>query len=516
MKILTKKHTYYLNKNIILILRLCLFICLFIINPNIVLSQHKSYCTSSRILSIEKDSFSITPLLPDIPWFDYLPHYLFAFGKVIEKNKVYYLNADQKILENQGVCTNFTTLFRKDTTCTNKVSIEFASPYEEKIKSNYYRVYNYYAIFSFQLKNKDTIIVCNDTTSQLSIDALPNGKIKKIEIIITYHPTYYATHEVLSYTTYPWCKMMVDSIPEGVNSIKIEMPTFEYFSLAYANYQNYRTSIRNKNIIIDGYEFAEKPKNLSMWSVNRKINLYEKNKKSHKNDIINNNVPFSPSSNSKYYLSDSILLVLRNGLFYEMSLQQQSTSLKYPTQNIYSYGYYIKKNNKYYLIAADEIFENQGICKNFELSFDKDTTNHICVEFSSPYEKQVKQGYNRVYNYHVSFLFSQNGKDTVVTRSDTLQKISINALSNGILKEVKVTVTYHPLYYATGNILSFTKRPWCTISIDSIPNNANFIKIEMPTFEYFTLSYARYRYHTIPMQGKTLLFKGRLFKKILL
>lgn len=52
------------------------------------------------------------------------------------------------------------------------------------------------------------------------------------------------------------------------------------------------------------------------------------------------------------------------------------------------------------------------------------------------------------------------------------------------------------------------------MTIDSIPEKANLIKIEMPTFEYFSLSYANLRRnYIIPIRGKTSLFQGCLFYK---
>lgn len=52
------------------------------------------------------------------------------------------------------------------------------------------------------------------------------------------------------------------------------------------------------------------------------------------------------------------------------------------------------------------------------------------------------------------------------------------------------------------------------MTIDSIPEKANLIKIEMPTFEYFSLSYANLKWnYIIPIRGKTCLFQGCIFHK---
>ena len=495
-----------------------LSLLLFLIIPNTLLSQSKDYYASwGKALTIEKDSFCFVDLMADLPWHGYPLQHVYALGSCTIKNGIYYLNADDNILDNQGVCTNFIASFEYDTAHNNKISIEFNSPYEEEIKTNHYhRVYNYHVSFYISQNGKDTIITSSDTLEKISAARLPNGKLKKLEVIITYHPTYYATGKIFIFTTQPWCKMTIDSIPEKTNSIKIEMPTFEYFSLSYANYQNYVVPIK-KNTFFNGQGFVLGIPKISPWRKNRMLNLFMKFKYSKKgNSDFKNDLTSRPSI-SKYFFSNDKFLVVKGRRFYAGNQQIQSTSQNYPSQKTHSFGYQLKRGGKYHLYVDKKITENQGECANFIASFEYDTAhnNKISIEFNSPYEEEIKTNhYHRVYNYHVSFYISQNGKDTIITSSDTLEKISAARLPNGKLKKLEVIITYHPTYYATGKIFIFTTQPWCKMTIDSIPEKTNSIKIEMPTFEYFSLSYANLRRnYIIPIRGKTSLFQGCLFYK---
>lgn len=188
--------------------------------------------------------------LPIHPYKSQSQHYI-SFGNYTKKGKYYILNADKSIRDNQGECKSYSVLYN-NTPAKDSIVVIINSPYENESKnSSWTKIFSYYLILYL---SNDEVINLSDTCNRISSCLNDSLCISKIELYITHLPDFYNRSNSYSFTRRPYCYIQIDSIPSDSNMIIINLPTFEYFSLTYAPYINYKVRIINKHkLVLDGF-----------------------------------------------------------------------------------------------------------------------------------------------------------------------------------------------------------------------------------------------------------------------
>ncbi|MBR4454313.1 MAG: hypothetical protein IKS33_08660 [Bacteroidales bacterium] len=211
----------------------------------------------------------------------------------------------------------------------------------------------------------------------------------------------------------------------------------------------------------------------------------------------------------------TILTLYDSGIYHVNFLFSNLAIIPYKSQSQHyiSFGNYTKKG-KYYILTADKsIRYNQGECKSFSVLYNKTPVNDsIVVIINSPYEDESKKcSLAKIFSYNL-ILYLSNGE--VINLSDTCNRISSYLNDSLCVSKLELYITHLPDFYNRSNSYSFTYCPYCYIPIDSIPSDSNMIIINLPTFEYFSLTYAPYNNYKIRIINKhKLVFDGEILRR---
>lgn len=238
---------------------------------------NKIYVGSHSVFTFSKNgTYELGALFSDLSEIGYKSQYVYSFGYYKKKGKYLILNADSSIINNQGEGKLYTVRYATSKQ-KGKLTIRIDSQYENLLNQfqDYIRIYNYTIIT--HLSNGE-IIYTTDSNNLISLKLDSLQTVSKVELIIHYQSDFYIKSDSYSFTHSPYCHITLDSIPSDSNTILVDLPLFEYFTLTYAPYQNYKIKILNKHqIFANGEIFIDTQTNYRMAKRKQRKHLLNPN-----------------------------------------------------------------------------------------------------------------------------------------------------------------------------------------------------------------------------------------------
>ena len=166
------------------------------------------------------------------------------------------MNADKTITDNQGECKNYSVCYSKSLQ-SDSLIVFIDSPYENLLKvADYARIYTYLLTLYC---SDGAVISVSDSMNRIPIYLNDSQQVSKMDVYISYRPDFYSISDAYSFTHSPYCHIRLDVVPADSNNITIHMPTFNYFSLTYLPYRNYKVLIlKNHTVFAHGELFRKK------------------------------------------------------------------------------------------------------------------------------------------------------------------------------------------------------------------------------------------------------------------
>lgn len=216
----------------------------------------------------ESGNYTMSLFFSNMPTLGYESQHTISFGKYKRQGKFYVLDADKSIIDNQGVCADYSVQYASSLR-RDSIIVFIKSPYEDD--SDIVRIYMYQLTVHC---SDGSIISTLDSINRIPIFLDSSQYISKIDIVVSYRPDFYSLANVYSFTHSPYCHISLDSIPFDSNMITLTMPNFKYFSLTYLPYRNYKVQIINKRTLLANGEifhrFDSKYK-MKLRRMNRKL-----------------------------------------------------------------------------------------------------------------------------------------------------------------------------------------------------------------------------------------------------
>lgn len=203
----------------------------------------------------DSGTYTLGPWFGNMPTLGYKRQDTISFGHYIKEGKYYVLNADKSITDNQGECADFSVHYSKSLQ-SDSLIVFISSPYEDLLKvSNYVRIYTYLLTLYC---SDGTVISISDSTNRIPIYLNDSQHVSKMDVYISYRPDFYSISDAYSFTHSPYCHIRLNNIPVDSNNITICMPNFNYFSLTYLPYRDYKVLILNSHTVFAHGELFRK------------------------------------------------------------------------------------------------------------------------------------------------------------------------------------------------------------------------------------------------------------------
>ena len=187
---------------------------------------------------------------------------------------------------------------------------------------------------------------------------------------------------------------------------------------------------------------------------------------------------------------------------------------QYCSQHVIDSGKYSVKRG-YYILNSYEKIDSMRI---FDIKSSCESKDSLIIEISSPYERIIKQNINyAIYTYNIQIICN-NSLSEKKFECD-FNKDHQFCLSGGIriskpqevtVKEIIVVI--YPNHNFDKYFVSYSPNPVLTIKYQST-NQDNHFCINLPYFEYLTLTYRNRRTYQIKKSNHSILCNGIVFRK---
>ena len=250
-----------------------MLLCLFLFACEPLSAQRLKRVFHNRNYDIsfsDSNTFVVTPpnFYSTLATLGYKNQWILSYGTYVKKGRYYILTADESIRSCQGTCRNYQVEL-SHTSKEDSLYLQLQSPYEDSI-SGCRRV----LLYSVKCYLSDgSFTVVSDTNNVIAIKkgAL---NVEKCEICIQYHPNILYEHYIVTLSYRPYCNVQIDSIPAGINHIRVNLPTLNYYSLSYKPYQDYKVRILSRNrILMEGEVLKTYPKHPRKISFRKELRM---------------------------------------------------------------------------------------------------------------------------------------------------------------------------------------------------------------------------------------------------
>lgn len=187
---------------------------------------------------------------------------------------------------------------------------------------------------------------------------------------------------------------------------------------------------------------------------------------------------------------------------------------QYCSQSVIDSGKYSEKRDCYILNSSAKM----DSMRIFDIRSSYEATDSMIIEISSPYEQIIKKNVNyAIYTYHIEIICdsSLSGNKFESDFNENHQFCLSGCIRIPKPKEVtvkKIIVVIYPNHNFDKYFASFSPNPVLTINYQT-SNNDNHFYINLPYFEYLTLTYRNRKTYQIKKNNNWILSDGIIFRR---
>lgn len=169
----------------------------------------------------------------------------------------------------------------------------------------------------------------------------------------------------------------------------------------------------------------------------------------------------------------------------------------------------------YYILNSAEKFDSM---RRYNIKSSYQNNDSLIIEFFSPYEQIIKRNMNyAIYTYNIQILCDSSGIGRIF-ENDFNEKhrfcqsgsIYVPKPKNVCIREISITIYPNNVFYQY--FTSFSLDPVVRIKHIS-ENNDNLFFVNMPYFEYLSLTYGRREMYIIKKNNHRILCTGTYFRR---
>lgn len=185
---------------------------------------------------------------------------------------------------------------------------------------------------------------------------------------------------------------------------------------------------------------------------------------------------------------------------------------QYCSQSVIDSGKYSEKKG-YYILSSSGKVDSMRI---YDISSSYESKDSMIIEFLSPYEQIIKKDINyAIYTYHIEVICdsSLSGKKFERDFNENHQFCLSGCIRISKPKEVsvkKIIIVIYPNHNFEKYFTSFSQNPVLTINYQT-SNNDNHFYVNLPHFEYLTLTYRNRKTYQIKKSNNWILCDGIFF-----